>query len=127
MKPQVNLKRWSAHLDAAQRQGQSVAAYAAEHGLSRHTLYAAARALRDAGKHRTQTQAPVRGASTKKSATSPFAAVRISPVVPAPAPDPVPQLKVQLPNGVILYIEGLSVPMQMSALLATLGALRCSR
>ncbi|MES2952361.1 MAG: hypothetical protein V4858_27865 [Pseudomonadota bacterium] len=125
MKPQVNLKRWSTHLAAAQRQDKSVAAYAAEHGLSRHTLYAAARALRDnTNEHYTQTQTPERGVRAKTSA---FSAVRISASMPTPAPDPVPQLKVQLPNGVILYIEGLSTPMHMAALLDTLGALRCSR
>lgn len=124
MKPQVNLKRWSAHLDAAKRQGKSVAAYAAEHGLSRHTLYAAARALRDASKPYTQKQTPTRGVKAEASA---FSAVRISAPLPTVGPEPAPRLMVQWPNGILLHIDGLSAPVQISALLNTLGALRCSR
>lgn len=39
----MNLARWLPHLAAARRQGKTVAAYAAEHGLSRHTLCTAPR------------------------------------------------------------------------------------
>ena len=41
MIPQVKLSRWKPHLQAAARQGKTLAKYAREHGLSRYTLYAA--------------------------------------------------------------------------------------
>jgi len=40
---QVDLKRWRPHLRAAKAAGATLAQYAREHGLSRHTLYAAQR------------------------------------------------------------------------------------
>jgi hypothetical protein len=54
--PKVDLKRWQPHLQRARREGKSVAAYASEQGLSRHTLYAAAKALRETADPQASSQ-----------------------------------------------------------------------
>lgn len=48
-KNKVDLARWKPHLEAAKREGMTIARYAKEQGLSRHTLYAASQLLRAAG------------------------------------------------------------------------------
>ena len=45
MKPQAKLSRWKPHVQAARRQGKTLAQYAREQGLSAHNLYAAQRLL----------------------------------------------------------------------------------
>ena len=54
MNNKVDLKRWQVHLDAIERQGITVAQYAREQGISRHTLYAA-RAMQRAGAEQKAT------------------------------------------------------------------------
>jgi hypothetical protein len=118
MTPKIDMARWLPHLKAAKRRGQSVAAYAAEHGLSRHTLYTAARVLRESG--RAAAGKPQRRAE----ATAAFAAVRVA-APAAPHPGPV-RLRAHLPNGVVLHFEGDGTPGQLAAWLAALQGLPCS-
>ncbi|MFO0433448.1 MAG: IS66 family insertion sequence element accessory protein TnpA [bacterium] len=63
--------RWQRHVEAAQRSGQTLWRYAAEHGLSRGALYAARRRLAH---------------SASAATPSPFAAVRIVATPSAAAP-----------------------------------------
>ncbi|MCA0215582.1 MAG: hypothetical protein LCH79_20725 [Proteobacteria bacterium] len=121
MTPQINLARWKPHLMAAKRQGKSMKAYAAEHGLSHNTLYVAARALREAA-NKSQGKARLR----PRRAAGAFAAVRLTPCEQQMAHEPVPRLTVQLPNGVVLHLEGTGMPAQIPALVAALGGLPCS-
>lgn len=121
MTPRMNLARWLPHLAAARRQGKTVAAYAAEHGLSRHTLYTAARVARATG-----AKSPSQANAARRRETSPsaFAAVRL--VAPLAAPELPPRLQAHLPNGVVLRLEGAASAPQLAALVAALGALPCS-
>ena len=118
MQSKINLARWQPHLAAAQRRGQTVAAYAAEHGLSRHTLYAAAKTLRESAK---ASDGQVR---RRKKPVPAFAAVRVSAL--QPPPPEVSRLRAQLPNGVVVHLEGASSPPQLATWLTALGALACS-
>jgi len=115
LSPQVDLNRWSTHLAAAKQQNKSIASYAAQHGLSRHTLYAAARALRDAGKQDAKPSLPA------------FTPVRLNVSPAPPTSPPLARLTAHLPNGIILNIESLDTCAQMATLLNTLAALPCSR
>ena len=118
MKSKINIARWQPHLAAAERGGQTVAAYAAEHGLSRHTLYAASKALREGG-HRGDGKA-----RRRKKAAPAFAAVRMA-ATQSPQAE-VSRLRAQLPNGVVLHFEGAGSPTQLATWLTALGALPCS-
>jgi hypothetical protein len=95
MLPQVNLSRWKPHLRAAARQGKSLTVYAAEHGLSRHTLYAAKQAMGARGAARGARSSAGRSVSTG------FTAVKLLPAPEAPPTSPfsTARLIAHLPNG----------------------------
>ncbi len=97
----VNLERWGPHLRAAKRQGKSVKQYAAEHGLSPYTLYAAREML----KARARAELSEVRAGSGPSA---FAEVKLPVMQEAAAPWPVarsaPRLRARLPNGVALEL-----------------------
>ena len=116
---QVDLKRWRPHLRAAKAAGATLAQYAREHGLSRHTLYAAQRAERDRKGVRPKALVRARAARRALPATNVRAFVPVA-VSPLPA-----RLTVRLPNGVALECHDLEGA-QLGALIATLAALPCS-
>jgi hypothetical protein len=104
VKVQVNTKRWAPHLAAAAKSGQSIARYARERGLSRHTLYAARQALAAGAKG---------GASRRVPAG--FAAVRL-------LAQPSALVSARLANGIELRFEprdaaGLEVLLRLLAVL----------
>ena len=110
MGKQVDIKRWQAHLDAIERQGMTVARYAREQGISRHTLYAA-RAMQRSGAAkgvtRKQTNAQP-GPAGQTRTTNGFTAVKL--IAGAGMPPlrtaamrqqpRAPMLRAWLPNGV---------------------------
>jgi transposase len=137
----VRLDRWQGHLEAARESGVSLARYAREQGLSRHTLYAARRQARDQPREKASAH---RHAADRSRPSLPMATAFV-PVVaadrgaikagegthrryPSP-PEPTPalatmRLTAQLPNGVTLRLEcGGRDPSWLSAMLETLG--RC--
>jgi transposase len=113
---QVVLKKWRPHLRAAKKAGVSLSRYAREHGLSRHTLYAALRAERDG-----RGLAPRKARGKPRRAT---AAVRAAfvPVVVDGGRVPV---TVRLPSGVVVECSDVQ-SIELASLIAALAALPCS-
>jgi len=104
MSGKVNLDRWSPHLAAAKRAGETLTQYARSRGLSRHTLYAARQMLRTvSGKPAVQRRPRVRRAATKSLPRSAFAAVKLSAPC-APSGAAAPRLQARMPNGVMLEL-----------------------
>src|SRR5690606_23576153 len=101
MSGKVNLDRWGPHLRAAKRQGKSVKQYAAEHGLSPYTLYAAREML----KARARAERSERRAGSGLSA---FAEVKLPLTQEVAGHLPIaamaPRLRARLPNGVALEL-----------------------
>jgi hypothetical protein len=101
MSGKVNLDRWGPHVRAAKRQGKSVKQYAAEHGLSPYTLYAAREML----KARTRAERCEERAGSELSA---FAEVKLRRPQEAAADLPLvsmaPRLRARLPNGIALEL-----------------------
>lgn len=99
MSGKVDLERWGPHLAAAKRQGKSIKRYAAEHGVSPYTLYAARQML----KARAHVKTPEVPAGSRRRA---FAEVRLpqaiadAPLVSVSAP----RLRARLPNGIALEL-----------------------
>ena len=110
----VKLERWRAHLEAAREQGVSLARYAGEHGLSRHTLYAAQRQARSEQRQPTRRS---RRASALVPSASPFVRVELASAAAL--------LRARLPNGVELEFGKLE-PSACSTLIGMLAALPCS-
>jgi transposase-like protein len=104
------MERWQPHVEEARRQGVSLKAYAAEHGLSLYSLYRASQVLRQGG-----------AAEPTGSPDGKFAAVR---VVAAPTPPVLVRVAAQLPNGVSLHVDARGS--DVAAVIAALGALSCS-
>jgi hypothetical protein len=111
----VKLERWLAHLEAARERGVSLARYADDHGLSRHTLYAAQRQWRS--EQRVAAKRSSRCASSIVSKASPFVRVELA--------RPAALLRARLSNGVELEFGNVE-PSACSALLGMLAALPCS-
>ena len=109
----VNVDRWRAHVTALRESGLSVTQYAAKHGLSRQTLYAARRQVAAATKALPQRQR----SSGQVNQAAPFVAVRVvsSPVA----------LRAGLPNGVTVEFAQLE-PESCARLIALLASLPCS-
>ena len=107
MSGKVNLDRWIPHLNAAKREGISLAQYAKTHGLSRYTLYAAREWIRKAnGKPLPGRQINAPQASGKLvPGGSSFAAVKLV-TLEAPPGTAVAQLRARLPNGVRVELIG---------------------
>ena len=102
MSGKVNLDRWGPHLRAAKRQGKSVKQYAAEHGLSAYTLYAAREMLKARARaERSEVRAG--------SGLSAFAEVKLPLVQEVSGHLPIasmaPRLRARLPNGVALELR----------------------
>ena len=123
MIPQVKLSRWKPHLQAAARQGKTLAQYAREHGLSRYTLYAARQMLHASpGQARTPASRPARIS---------FTAVKLmsAPEMRLVPPHQRARLQVRLTNGVALELtcgDTRSDAEALKTLINTLAALPCS-
>ncbi len=102
MSGKVNLDRWGPHLRAAKQAGMSLTQYAAEHGLSRHTLYAARQMLKASARIG-------RGASAVGAQSSPaFSEMRLvaQPIAALALPRASgPNLRARLPNGIALELS----------------------
>jgi hypothetical protein len=97
----VDLGRWKPHLEAAKREGQTIARYARSRGLSRHTLYAASQQLGAEGGVNAGRPAR-RHRSAQPALSSAFAPVQWpSPVLVAAGT----RLEAQWANGAKLAIE----------------------
>jgi hypothetical protein len=131
MSGEVDLKRWGPHLRAAQRASKTLAQYARECGLSRHTLYAAHQMLRKAEDADTPARGRIRR-SVQRKLSAVFAPVRV--VAPAvgsaailPEPAGAPRLLVRLPNGVVLELDCAGADAALlGALIALLASVPCS-
>lgn len=111
--PQVNLEHWRGHVLAALQADVSFAAYAREHGLSRHTLYSAHRLLKDKG----ELSAPAKGKPARTPKAKPATAFIAVKVAPLTAPY---SLCARLPNGIELRFTSVD-----PSLLQQLAALSC--
>lgn len=92
--------KWIAHLEAAQREGLTLAAYSRAHGIAKNRLYEERQRLREASMPGT-TKKPgsarrAKRALPKADDVTPFAQVRVSAAQRAPMPS---RLLAQLPNG----------------------------
>jgi transposase len=117
---------WIAHLEAAQREGLTLAAYSRAHGIAKNRLYEERQRLRRATMPgMTKTPASARRArqtSPKADDVTPFAQVRVSAAQRAPMPS---RLLAQLPNGATVELECTAGDASLvSALIETLG--RCN-
>ena len=119
---QVDLKRWRPHLRAAKAAGVTLAQYAREHGLSRHTLYAALRAERDRKGLHPKALARARAAHRALPAS---AAVAFVPVEVSSSPLPPLHVTVRLLNGMAVECHAVQED-RLGALIASLAALPCS-
>lgn len=107
MSGKVNLDRWIPHLNAAKREGMSLAQYAQIHGLSRYTLYAAREMMGKAnGKPLPASQINMpKGSGKLVPSGSSFAPVKLV-TLDAPRSTAVTQLRARLPNGVRVELIG---------------------
>ena len=113
MTTRVNLERWRGHIEAAAKRGGTLADYAREHGLSRHTLYVARQQMQ-----REAVLAPAQTPTRRRAApAAPFVAVRVAQDAAA--------LRVRLPNGVAIEFGALPTS-SYTAVLTALAALPCS-
>lgn len=119
---QVDLGRWRPHLRAARAAGMSLARYAREHGLSRHTLYAALRTERD---QRAMAEAGGERSGRRARSTRRAWPAVVSSFVPVAVSLPGARLAVRLPNGVALECQDLDAAL-LGALIASLSGLPCS-
>jgi hypothetical protein len=116
---QVDMKRWRPHLRAARVAGVTLAQYAREHGLSRHTLYAALRAERDRKDARAK---PLVRARTAKRQLVLAGASAFVPVAVSATPL---HVTVRLLNGMAVECHAVQED-RLSGLIASLAALPCS-
>ncbi|MBC8120192.1 MAG: hypothetical protein H7X75_11520 [Burkholderiaceae bacterium] len=110
----VKLERWLGHLSAARERGVSLAHYAREHRVSRHTLYAAQRQWQS---EQAATAKRGRRAAPGGARVSSFVAVQVMPAASA--------VRARLPNGVQLEFGDLEAS-ACSAVVGMLAALPCS-
>ena len=111
MANKVNLARWRKHLKRAAARGVTLAQYAREHGLSRHTLYAASLQQRaEAVAEGSQADLGLQGKG--KASRSAFITVHLPEAQSAPerAGEQIGSkgaavLQARLPNGVQIGIE----------------------
>src|SRR5579872_167542 len=99
--------KWIAHLEAARREGLTLAAYSRAHGMAKNRLYEERQRLREASMPgTTKKPASVRRAkrALPKAAAdgTPFAQVRVSAAQRGPMPS---RLLAQLPNGATVELE----------------------
>jgi transposase len=118
--------KWKAHLEAAQREGLTLAAYSRAHGIAKNRLYEERQRLREASMPGT-TKKPASARRAKRASpkaaadVTPFARVRVSAAQRAPMPS---RLLAQLPNGATVELECTAGDASLvSALIETLG--RC--
>lgn len=117
--------KWIAHIEAAQREGLTLAAYSRTHGIAKNRLYEERRRLRRATMPGT-TKKPTLARQAKRTLpqaddVTPFAQVRVSAAQRAPMPS---RLLAQLPNGATVELECTAGDASLvSALIETLG--RC--
>ena len=104
MSGKVNLNRWIPHLEAAKREGVTLAQYARSRGLSRFTLYAAREMLNRDGGNVASERRQVSSLKVKPPVTSNFAAVKIS-VSPEKLQESAPRLRAQLRHGRKLFSQ----------------------
>ena len=115
--PQVNVERWREHVVAALEGGQSFRAYALEHGVSRHTLYAAQALMRQRG------ELPA-GATVKRPRCVPKQGRSSAAFVPVAVRAGL-SLTALLPNGVRLQCQA-SDEGVLQRVLTQLAGLSCS-
>jgi transposase-like protein len=107
----VKLDHWREHLAAALKEKKSLSDYAREHGLSRYTLYAARRQLKD------EAPALAKRARVRRTLTaSAFVAVQVEASAVG--------LRIRLPNKVEVDFVQLE-PSAWAALMKVLAALPC--
>lgn len=123
MSGEVNLKRWTPHLRAAERAGQTLTQYASSRGLSRHTLYAARQMLGRAGNRTGGLQRTARQVAPKAARQTAFATVKLLPgvLVDATAAVERPQLRAYLPNGASVELMQIDPALLAVALHALAG------
>src|ERR1700686_3318566 len=92
---------WLAHLETAQREGVTLAAYARARGLSKRQLYRAKQKLRRVAAPLAKTELDVRAKHFLEKQNAPFAQVR---VLAAPGLAMPSKLLARLPNGVTVEL-----------------------
>jgi len=115
-----------AHIEAAQREGKTLSAYAREHGLSRQHLYKVRRDMRvrsaSSGNTRVNTEKP----TEPPGVDSPFVEVKLA-AAPASTLAPRARLWAHLPNGVNVELLCTSADVDLlMAMMDSLGRTPCS-
>lgn len=112
-----SVTRWRKYVEAAERSGLSLSAYARKHGLPVHSLYGARSAMRSSG--------GVSGGGTVNGKSAPRAA-RVAAFVPAGLVSVAGAAwSVRLTNGVTVELR-VTGDSEGAALLGLLSALPCS-
>jgi hypothetical protein len=110
----VRQREWFQHLRAAERSGGTIKAYAAAHGLSVQSLYAAGKRLRHGGLLEPRIQRRFAGVGRAFVKVESAAARR----------DVGPAWRIRLPSGVVFESSAPLAHDDLLSLLATLAALR---
>ena len=110
----VGQREWLQHLRAAERSGVTIKAYAAAHGLSVHSLYAAGKRLR----HRGLLEPRIRRRSTGVARA--FVKVESA----TARRDAGPAWRIRLPSGLVFESSAPLAHDDLLSLLATLAAPR---
>lgn len=103
---EVSLARWQPHLEAAEQAGLSIAEYARQHGLSRHTLYVARQTLR-------QRSEAVVAPTTQPAGRDRFVGVHVS---AASVPSVVQAVEIRVSERVLLCCPHWPDPLWLAAL-----------
>ena len=112
---------WNAHIEAAERAGETLSSYARAHGLSVQALYQARRRMRERDE--------ARHARKELEPASPFVEVKVGAASVATAATATPRARVwaHLPNGVSVELLCTSADVELLvAMMDSLGRTACS-
>jgi transposase-like protein len=116
MDSRITPEQWVLHLKAAAQAGGTLSAYAREHGLNVHRLYAERQRQR-------RLAAQQSGHALDAPQSSPFATVQLKPL----ATDAVAKLSATLPNGVVFEFNFAATDTKLvGTIIGTLARTPCS-
>jgi transposase len=115
-----------AHIEAAQREGKTLSAYAREHGLSKQHLYKVRRDIRARSAGSGNTRINTEKSTKPPEVGSPFVEVKVA-AAPASTLAPRARLWAHLPNGVNVELLCTSGDVDLlMAMMDSLGRTPCS-
>jgi transposase len=115
-----------AHIEAAQREGKTLSAYAREHGLSPSHLYRVRRLMRELSNGSENARMNTAKTAEPPERDSPFVEVKVA-AAPASTLAPRARLWAHLPNGVNVELLCTSADVDLlMAMMDSLGRTPCS-